>query len=147
MSSAMIFSAIRTCYTLSHSTCEVYTLACLVIITFSWHYICLNYYLFQRWTLTGERRWIHKEHSRAAVFGCSCSCGALQYGRESQDHPWEETLSIDVVYLTDGKHNGPCSSNLKIKVKCFHSRPNINTYCDWESSPWKCSGLGKNTEH
>ena len=45
------------------------------------------------------------------------------------------TLSIDVVYLTDGKHNGPCSSNLKIKVKCFHSRPNINTYCDWESSP------------
>ena len=56
------------------------------------------------------------------------------------------TLSIDVphvVYLNDGKHNGPCSSNLMIKVRCFHSRPNINTYCDWESSPWKCSGLGK----
>ena len=40
------------------------------------------------------------------------------------------TPNIDIVYLTDGKHNGPCRSNLKNELDCFHrpSRSNINTY-------------------
>ena len=38
------------------------------------------------------------------------------------------TSKVDAVYLTDGKRNGPCSNNLANEVKCFHSRPNINTY-------------------
>ena len=40
------------------------------------------------------------------------------------------TPNIDIVYLTDGTHNGPCKSNLKNELDCFHrpSRPNINTY-------------------
>ena len=38
------------------------------------------------------------------------------------------TSNIDIVYLTDGGHNGPCKSNLANEVNCFHSRPNINTY-------------------
>ena len=41
------------------------------------------------------------------------------------------TPNIDVVYLTDGRHNGKCSgTTLKDELECFHSdsRPNINTY-------------------
>ena len=38
------------------------------------------------------------------------------------------TPNIDIVYLTDGKHNGPCRSNLNSELQCFHRRPNINTY-------------------
>ena len=40
------------------------------------------------------------------------------------------TPNIDIVYLTDGRHNGPCRSNLNNELDCFHrpSRPNINTY-------------------
>ena len=38
------------------------------------------------------------------------------------------TPNIDIVYLTDGRHNGPCRSNLKNELNCFHSRPNITTY-------------------
>ena len=36
--------------------------------------------------------------------------------------------TIDIVYLTDGVHNGPCKNNLKKELKCFHTRTNINTY-------------------
>ena len=56
---------------------------------------------------------------------CACQtmltegCG-LPYG--------PHTPNIDIVYLTDGKHNGPCKSNLKNELRCFHSQPNINTY-------------------
>ena len=38
------------------------------------------------------------------------------------------TPNIDIVYLTDGKHNGPCKSNLNGELQCFHTRSNINTY-------------------
>ena len=41
------------------------------------------------------------------------------------------TPNIDVVYLTDGRHNGKCSgTTLTDELDCFHSdsRPNINTY-------------------
>ena len=40
------------------------------------------------------------------------------------------TPNIDIVYLTDGKHNGPCRGDLDQELYCFHrpSRPNINTY-------------------
>ena len=40
------------------------------------------------------------------------------------------TPNIDIIYLTDGSPNGPCRSNLKKELDCFHtpSRPNINTY-------------------
>ena len=58
---------------------------------------------------------------------CACQtmltegCG-LPYG--------PHTPNVDIVYLTDGGHNGPCKSNLKNELDCFHrpSRPNINTY-------------------
>ena len=32
------------------------------------------------------------------------------------------------MYLTDGRHNGSCRSNLANEVNCSHSRPYINTY-------------------
>ena len=32
------------------------------------------------------------------------------------------------MYLTDGRHNGPCKSNLNNELRCFHSQPNITTY-------------------
>ena len=38
------------------------------------------------------------------------------------------TSNIDIVYLTDGYHNGPCKSNLTKEVICFHNQRNINTY-------------------
>ena len=38
------------------------------------------------------------------------------------------TPNTDIVYLTDGYHNGPCRSNLANEVNCFHNQPNINTY-------------------
>ena len=40
------------------------------------------------------------------------------------------TPNIDIVYLTDGRHNGPCKNNLNTELYCFHrpSRSNINTY-------------------
>ena len=36
--------------------------------------------------------------------------------------------NIDVVILTDGKHNGPCKSQLKSAIGCLHGRSNINTF-------------------
>ncbi len=45
------------------------------------------------------------------------------------------TPNIDVVYLTDGKRNGPCSNNLTNEVKCFHSQSNINTYATAIGNP------------
>ena len=36
--------------------------------------------------------------------------------------------TIDIVYLTDGLHNGPCRNNLQNELDCFHTRTNINTY-------------------
>ena len=38
------------------------------------------------------------------------------------------TPNIDIVYLTDGGHNGPCKSNLAKEVQCLHNQRNINTY-------------------
>ena len=38
------------------------------------------------------------------------------------------TSNIDIVYLTDGGHNGPCRSNLAKEVQCLHNQRNINTY-------------------
>ena len=38
------------------------------------------------------------------------------------------TPDIDVVLLTDGKHNGPCLRSLNRAVKCLHDRANINTF-------------------
>ena len=66
-------------------------------------------------------------HTTAAT-KCACStllttqCG-LPYG--------VYTPNIDVVYLTDGRHNGHCTgTSLTDELDCFHSdnRPNINTY-------------------
>ena len=56
---------------------------------------------------------------------CACQtmlttgCG-LTHGRFTPD--------IDIVYLTDGKHNGPCRNNLNSELNCFHRQFNINTY-------------------
>lgn len=36
--------------------------------------------------------------------------------------------NIDVVILTDGKHNGPCRNQLKNVLRCLHGRSNINTF-------------------
>ena len=38
------------------------------------------------------------------------------------------TPNTDIVYLTDGHHNGPCKNNLANEVKCFHNQRNINTF-------------------
>ena len=66
-------------------------------------------------------------HSTAAT-RCACQtmltteCG-LPYGTY--------TPNIDVVYLTDGRHNGRCTgTTLADELDCFHSdtRLNINTY-------------------
>ena len=63
-----------------------------------------------------------------AATRCACQtmltteCG-LPYG--------VNTSNIDVVYLTDGKHNGHCpGTTLADELDCFHSdtRLNINTY-------------------
>ena len=37
------------------------------------------------------------------------------------------TKNIDVVYFTDGRHNGPCRSHLGNELLCLHQRRNINT--------------------
>ena len=37
------------------------------------------------------------------------------------------TKNIDVVYLTDGRHNGPCRSHLGNELLCLLQRRNINT--------------------
>ena len=63
-----------------------------------------------------------------AATKCACNtlltteCG-LPYG--------VHTPNIDIVYLTDGKHNGHCTGTSLIdELDCFHSdnRPHINTY-------------------
>ena len=38
------------------------------------------------------------------------------------------TSNIDIVYVADGYHNGPCRGNLNTELDCFHRRLNINTY-------------------
>ena len=38
------------------------------------------------------------------------------------------TDNIDIVYLTDGRHNGPCRSELTKVLHCLHKPCNINTY-------------------
>ena len=38
------------------------------------------------------------------------------------------TPNIDVVLLTDGRHNGPCLSNLDRELQCLHGKSNINTF-------------------
>ena len=40
----------------------------------------------------------------------------------------EFTDNIDIVYLTDGRHNGPCRSELTNVLHCLHKPCNINTY-------------------
>ena len=37
------------------------------------------------------------------------------------------TKNIDVVYLTDGQHNGPCRNHLGNELLCLHQRRNIDT--------------------
>ena len=38
------------------------------------------------------------------------------------------TPDIDVVLLTDGKHEGPCRGSLDLTVKCLYDRANINAF-------------------
>ena len=60
------------------------------------------------------------------------------------------TPDIDVVLLTDGKHNGPCLHSLKLTVKCLHDRANINTFgigigsVDYASVLRLTNGVGTN---
>ena len=37
------------------------------------------------------------------------------------------TPNIDVILLTDGKHNGRCRSRLDTELQCLHQKTNINT--------------------
>ena len=60
------------------------------------------------------------------------------------------TPNIDVILLTDGKHNGPCRSRLSATVECLHNRENINTFgigvgsIDYESVRALTNGEGAN---
>ena len=59
----------------------------------------------------------------------TCACQTMLAKECGLPHG-PDTPNIDVVYLTDGSHNGPCRSNLKKEVNCFHrpGQTNINTY-------------------
>ena len=60
------------------------------------------------------------------------------------------TSDIDVVLLTDSKHNGPCQHTLNLTVKCLHDRANINTFgigigsVDYASVRALTNGVGTN---
>ena len=44
---------------------------------------------------------------------------------------WNSSLlDTDVMYVTDGKHNGPCSDRLTDTIQCLHNtaKPNVATY-------------------
>ena len=57
---------------------------------------------------------------------CACEeiltsqCGLPQFGIYSSN--------IDVLFLTDGRPNGPCRNNLNNELRCLHGKSNINTF-------------------
>ncbi len=56
-----------------------------------------------------------------------CACETL-FTEECGLPNGQHTYNIDVVYLTDGRHNGPCRSRLTDEIRCLHLPCNINTY-------------------
>ena len=90
---------------------------------------CFNCHTDRRDILNAIKRVQYRGGTTHTTDATKCACQTMLTNKCGLPHG-DVTPNIDIVYLTDGKHNGPCKSNLTTELYCFHrpSRPNINTY-------------------
>ena len=88
---------------------------------------CFNCYTDRREIFTAIQRVQYRGGATHTTDATKCACQTM-LTTGCGLHNGRYTPNIDIVYLTDGKHNGPCRRNLNSELQCFHRRSNINTY-------------------
>ena len=88
---------------------------------------CFNCHADRRNIFNAIKRVQFRGGSTRTTDATKCACDTL-LTPECGLPDGRATSNIDIVYLTDGRHNGPCRSNLANEVNCFHNQRNINTY-------------------
>ena len=89
---------------------------------------CFNCYNDRRDIMNAILRAHYRGGSTHTTDAIKCACEEILTSQCGLPQSGIYTPNIDVVLLTDGRHNGPCRNNLDNELQCLHGKSNINTF-------------------